>query len=319
MILVQGKIVDKAETGVSGAIVNIRNRSGVSDVAGNFSVSVIVSDEGKIIVTAQKLINGHRNLEHSDSMTAIVDGATMLGVILIRRGEFLTYSGNLTFGSDGNVPYGVNSMLNAKSSSTGIKLTYRVVLYPDGGIEFIYRELHLDGYNYNTMTGLSPGTGVMEGPKDLSLDSTFTLSTGSGVYENFSDSPFHPFDLALSNLSFEVNASGGYDYKFNALPDQAPAVSILSPATGTRIAITAPVNVTVQASDDIEIKLIEVLLDGVVKTEATQFSSRYLNVQTLYNLSFEAPPQDSAILKIRATDVRGHVTVSDSIILHFFP
>ncbi len=195
----------------------------------------------------------------------------------------------------------------------------QAILYPDGGIEFIYRELHLDGYNYNTMTGLSPGNGVMEGPKDLSLDSTFSLSTGSGVYENFSDSPFHPFDLALSNLSFELNASGGYDYKFNALPDQAPAVSILSPATGTRIAITAPVNITVQASDDIEIKLIEVLLDGVVKTEATQFSSRYLNVQTLYNLSFEAPPQDSAILKIRATDVRGHVTVSGSIILHFFP
>jgi hypothetical protein len=194
----------------------------------------------------------------------------------------------------------------------------QAVLYPDGGIEFNYLEMHFDGKSDGTLTGLSPGTGILEGPKDLSLDSTLSIPAGSGVYEIFSEIPFHPFDLGLSSLSFELNSSGGYDYMFKSRPDRVPEASIKSPATGQRLPIGGPVNVSVQASDDVEIKSIEVLLDGVVKATVSEYTSRNYSIQTLFSLTFTAPSADSAILKIRATDVRGHVTLSDSIVLHFY-
>jgi hypothetical protein len=194
----------------------------------------------------------------------------------------------------------------------------QALLYPDGGFEFIFREIHLDGSGYGTLTGISSGIGALEGPVDLSLTPPLTLPLGSGLYESFTDSPFSPFDLGLSVLSFEPNISGEYHYAFKPLTDKAPICAINTPLAAARYPIGTQVPVTVEASDDVEIKSIEMFLDGVVVSSTNQYSSRWYQVTSYQQLAFMAPAIDSGFLWARATDVRGKITLSDTVLVYFY-
>ena len=212
----------------------------------------------------------------------------------------------------GGIAYAVNSThyntLNVSNPAAPL------LVASEGTNQFGWKHIVTTGSGLG-IAAVSPNQGF-DGPHHVSLYDTSDPSTNDAFITQFETPGIARAIVLYNGLAYVADNDAGMQIVNYLAADTgsiAPTVSFASDIQGNAVESRSLVFVDVDASDDVQVRNVELLIDGeVVQTDGNFPYQFFFNAPALEN-------QNSFTLAVRATDTGGNSTTTNEILVSLTP